>query len=266
MRNKLIKKLAIVGLAAIFLLSMSSYGPAQKGSKGGKGGKEPPELYKVSISINIDSETGLKYPGIENQDRDGNPVCGSLGYFYAEKVKGGRNVILNIESEGSDTPGPADTSYELAPLNMRVNLPEEDILITLENCNFYHVGEQEECHGEIGGYFPGKIFIRFLKTYDGPGEKGDIGIRWWLDSERLSKKNWRGWLIYSLPYEESPLVYTTNPNPPEGLSVEGPAWETDVRGPFVLQHDGLACNAPEDMWAREVLPDFNIHLTIERVQ
>jgi len=247
MREKLINKRAILLLAAIFILSMSSYAPPQKG-KGGKD-KGPPELYKVTISINYDG------PGIETLG------CGSKGYFYAEKVKSGKNLILNIESEGSDTPGP---NGEVAPLNMRVNLPGEVNPITLENCNFYH-GGQNECHGEIGGYLPGKIFIRFLKTYDGPGEKGDIGIRWWLDSERLSKKNWRGWLIYSLPYEESPLVYTTNQNPPEFKAV-GDSWQTDVIGPFVLQHDGLACDAPEDMWSREVLEGFSIRLTIERVR
>jgi hypothetical protein len=256
MRDKFIKKLAIVGLAAIFLLSMSSYAPPQKG-KGGKD-KGPPELYEVSISINGSG------PGIENQDMYGNPVCGSKGYFYAEKEKSGRNVILIIKSQGSDTPGPAPY-YEVAPLNMRVNLPGEEDPITLENCDFYHGGEQHECHGEIGGYLPGQIFITILKTYDGPGENGDIGIRWWLDSERLSKKNWRGWLIYSLPYEELPLVYTTNPNPPEFKAV-GDSWQTDVIGPFVLQHDGLACDAPEDMWSREVLEGFDIHLKIERVR
>jgi hypothetical protein len=255
MRNKHINKLAILLLAAIFLLSMSSYAPVQR-SKGGKD-KEPPELFKVTISINRNA------PGIENQDMYGNPVCGSLGYFYAEKVKTGKNVILQIVSKGSDTLGP-EPDYEVAPLNMRLSLPGEYNPITLENCSFYHVGQNEECHGEIGDYLPGQIFITFLKTYDGPGEKGDIGMRWWLDSVKLSKKNWRGWIIYSLPHEESPIVQSSNPSPPN--FDENPIWETDVTGPFVLQHDGIACDAPEDMWAREVLEGFDIHLKIEKVR
>jgi hypothetical protein len=37
-------------------------------------------------------------------------------------------------------------------------------------------------------------------------------------------------------------------------------------GPFVLHHDGKACEGPEDMYNREVLPGFNIHLTIQRVR
>lgn len=247
MTDKFINNRTILLLAAIFLLNMSSYAPTQ-GDKGGKD-KGPAELYEVTMSINGGG------PGIETLG------CESVGHFYAESMKLGKNLILNIESKGSETPGPEG---ELAPLNMRVSLPGEMDPITLENCQFYH-GGQNECHGEFGGYLPGKIFIRIPKTYDGPGENGDIHIRWWLDSEKLSKKIWRGWLIYSLPYEESPLVYTTNPNPPDFKAV-GDSWETDVIGPFVLQHDGLACDAPEDMWSREVLEGFDVHLEIVRVQ
>jgi len=132
MRNKLINKLAIVGLAAIFLLSMSSYGPAQKGGKGGKGGKEPPELYKVTMSINGSG------PGIETLGL-GQSVCGSDGYFYAEKEKG--NFILGISSKGRETPGP-DGILPGAPLNMWVNTGIE-VPIELEKCFFY-----DDCHGE----------------------------------------------------------------------------------------------------------------------
>lgn len=261
MRNKLIKKLTIVGLAAIFLLSMSSYGPAQKGGKGGKGGKEPPELYKVTMSIIGDN------PGIENLDMPGNiPVCGSPGYFYAEKEKG--NFILGISSKGRETPGPADTNYEVAPLNMWVNTGIGDI-DHLENCLFM----DDQCHRETDSS-PGWIFIYILRSYDGDGENEDIQIRWCLDNTKVEsgKKKSRGreWHLYSLLYSEATYsgqyVISTNPNPPEGLSVGGPPWVTDVSGPFVLHHSGIACDGPEDMYNRQVLEDFNIRLTIQRVR
>jgi len=126
MRDKLIKKLAIVGLAAIFLLSMALYSTDQDATAQGKG--KPPELYKVSISINDGG------PGIDTG------FCGSLGYFYAEKVRG--NFLLGIYSEGRNTPCPDD---EVAPLNMWVNTGVGNIG-PLENCFF----EDVACHGETG--------------------------------------------------------------------------------------------------------------------
>jgi len=260
MRKKFFIKLGVLGLAAIFLLSMSSYGPAQKGGKGGKGGKEPPELYKVTISINGDA------PGIETLDMG--LGCGS-GYFYAER-EGGKNLLLHIVSQGSKTPGP--NGEPAGDLNMWVKTGVLGNNITLENCTFSD-GGSDPCHGETG-YSPGEIFFRFLTSYDGPGENEDIQIRWWLDftEVQLNKKKTggRGWNLYSLMYDEGTYldqyVISSNPNPPIGMEVGDDPWETDVIGPFVLHHDGKACLGDEDMYNREVLEGFDIHLTIQRVR
>lgn len=257
MRDKLINKRTILLLTAIFMLSMSSYAPAEKGDKKPS---RPSYLYKVTISIN-DSSNEDQVPGIENLDMvDGVPyiVCGSEGYFYAEKVKTGKNLILKIESKGSDTPVPLGEMP--APLNMWVKTGINGP-IELEGCFF-----SDGCHGELPlpNFHPGKIWITFFKAYDGPGGETDLGMRWWLDSYKESRKYWQGWIIYSFPYEEAPLIQSSNPYPPN--FDENPIWETDVTGPFVLAHDGIACDGTEDMWAREVLEGFDIHLKIEKVR
>lgn len=268
MKDRPINKLGILMLAVIFLLSMASYSIAQGITVQGKAKKPPkppelPELYKVTIIINNDG------PGIETLG------CESVGYFYAERLSD-RNLILNLESKGSDTPGP--NGDEVAPLNMLVMTGIDDP-IWLENCYF-----SDGCHGETDDS-PGKIFIRILQTYDGDGPNEDIQIRWWADFENVivnvgkkkEKITQAGWNIYSLMYDEGhylgQYIISTNPNapdelaPPEAPGLPGDTWVTNVIGPFVLHHDGIACDgAPEDMWNRQVLPGFNIQLTIERVR
>jgi hypothetical protein len=269
MRNKLIKKLAIVALAAIFLLSMSSYGPAQKGGKGGKGGKEPPELYKVTMSINDGG------PGIETLDMG--LGCGSEGYFYAEKGKGGGKDLLKIVSKGSETPGP-DGILPGPALNMwvttgKADLPYPEYPIELEGCPF-----EDGCHGETD-FAPWQIFIRFFESQDGPPVYVDgqcvsgcneVKIVWYTDYEEGPRKaSGIGWLLRTLAsYDEVelPLVHSTNPFPEGGLELNVP-WDTNVIGTFVLIHIGQACgDAEEGVDFIQALPDFNIHLTIERVQ
>jgi hypothetical protein len=248
MRDKFIKKLAIVGLAAIFLLSMSSNSPADKGGKKpDKGGKEPPELYKVTMSINDDG------PGIATDT-----FCGSSGYFYAEK-KAGKD-LLKIVSEGSETPGP---DGDVALLNMWVTTGNAGP-IELEGCFF-----DDGCHGETD-FAPWQIFIRFLKSQDGFGPNEDIRIAWYTDMEEGPRKaSGIGWLIRTLRSNdevELPLVESTELFPEEGLA-PGATFETDIIGTFVLIHIGQACPGGEEgVDFLQALPGFNIHLTVERVQ
>jgi hypothetical protein len=251
MRNKLINKRAILLLAAIFLLSLSSYAPPKKG------GKNPPELYKVTISINGSG------PGLENWNNEVGPVCGSLGHFYAES-QGGKNDLLKIESEGSATPG---LDGEVAPLNMWVTTGIETP-IYLEECLF-----NDGCHSE-NEY--SKIVIRFLTSQDMDGTDPDIVIHLWVDYEKVpsnetkgSKKLVRGFRLRTLmPYDEGdyPLPTSSELFPEGGLDIGGTFW-TDVTGNFVLLHDGKACpGGIEGEDFLEVLEDFNIRLFIERVQ
>jgi len=251
MRDKFIKKLAIVGLAAIFLLSMSSNSPADKGGKKpDKGGKEPAELYKVTMSINDGG------PGITTD-----PLCGSSGYFYAAKNTGGGKDLLNIKSKGSETPGP---DGEVALLNMWVTTGAEVLPIILEGCPFY-----DGCHGETD-FAPWQIFIRFLKSQDQDGPNEDIRITWYTDYEEGPRKaSGIGWLIRALSSNdevELPLVESTELFPEGGLA-PGAKFETDVIGTFVLIHIGQACPLGEEgVDFLQALPGFNFHLTVERIQ
>jgi hypothetical protein len=262
MRNKLFIKLGILMLAVIFLMSMVSYSTAQgKGQSKGKpekpdkpgkpGGGDAPELYKVSISINDGA------PGFEAG------TCGFDNYFYAVGQKG--KYLLNLESDGIETPGP---NGELAePLTMWVNTGNE-APIWLEGCFF----EDLVCHGNLPGYDPGYdwIFIQILKSQDGEGPNEDIRIRWFFDRVPVPKLKEQGWDLYSLPGEynddDMQTVKSTALFPLEGLGL-GEVYETDVIGPFWLLHRGIGCDPAHDPTDnRLLLHDFNIHLKIERVQ
>jgi hypothetical protein len=286
MREKLITKLGILLLAAIFLLSMASYSTAQGKKKKPGGDDRSAELYKVTISIN-DTLNEKNVPGLENADMINDstdppqfplpdlnffPIfCqdsySSQGYFYAEK-QGGKNDLLKIESEGSATPGPDDDPIG-GDLDMWVKMGSTSPSIILEGCPF-----QDGCHLE-NKY--SKIIIRFLTSQDGEGLDPDIVIHLWIDYEDVPadeikkgrKKYVRGMRLRTLmPYDEGDylLPFSTNLFPKDGLGVGGTFW-TDVIGAFVLLHDGMACpDGIEGEDFLQVLENFNIRLFIERVR
>jgi hypothetical protein len=300
MRKKFLTKLGILGLTVIFLLSMSSYIQSKKKGKGAK------KLYRISISINDTEAAGTTVPGFENLDNvDGEyypydiivndvphpvytsensyftcspctPTPWTRGYFYAEGNESEGYEIFRIDSKGRDTPGPFG---EVAPLNMRINLLEdESIAIRLEECDFWH-GEDplHRCHGEINcdrgpGFF---ILTIFEREPDPDPNNEEISVYWAFDYEQVPpgetakgpKKFGRGWRIYSIR-QPGKYVHMTEPFPEVALNNVGDTWWTDVIGKFVLFHDGRACIGGEEgvNSTKELIGDFNIRIFIERVQ